>query len=277
MLRAFLQTHSSIRIFLLLITIFSLASVGSTQNQPSDLQDHDNGILDSNMQQSLEKPSNTEKCTQSKPSASMSGGQGAETVKLDDLIDHKEEYYGKTVTVEGEMHRIFTDNVFTIEDDDLLRDDDVLIISDVTRDKAVEALEDSTMPGKDVRVTGMVRAFDRQELECLYGPLHLEPREGHSFTKSPVLIVQKESKMAAPAPELEKPAAVPVPEPAPIPDTLDEPERTTPAAESPVTEPEKPAMDEEESLPDTASGVPLVGLLGVFSLMSGLGLRYFRR
>jgi hypothetical protein len=33
--------------------------------------------------------------------------------------------------------------------------------------------------------------YDCQSLECLYGLLNLESREGHSFTKGPVLIVEK--------------------------------------------------------------------------------------
>src|SRR5829696_3841049 len=82
-----------------------------------------------------------------KPAIRMSAGETGQTVKLDDLIDKQEQYIGKIVTVDGEMHRIFSDRVFTIEDDDLIRDDDVLIISDVPREQAVVALEKSIDPG----------------------------------------------------------------------------------------------------------------------------------
>jgi hypothetical protein len=46
-----------------------------------------------------------------KPVINMAAGDKGQTVKLDDLIDHKEQYYGKIVTVDGEMHRIFGDRV----------------------------------------------------------------------------------------------------------------------------------------------------------------------
>src|SRR5262245_44304511 len=114
MLRRSLQTHFGVRLFLLFALVFSLSTIGiSAQNN----------------------------CSQyTKPSAGASTG---EMVKLDTLIEHKEQYYGKTITVEGEMHRIFTDHVFTIEDDDFLKDDDVLIISDVSRSQAVTPVKKS--------------------------------------------------------------------------------------------------------------------------------------
>src|SRR5262245_3804669 len=36
---------------------------------------------------------------------------------LKDIFKNPDEYYGKTVTIDGEMHRQFTDRVFTVEDD----------------------------------------------------------------------------------------------------------------------------------------------------------------
>jgi hypothetical protein len=203
---------------------------------------------------------NAATCRQyTKPAIRMSAGETGQTVKLDDLIDDKEQYYGKIVTVEGEMHRIFSDRIFTIEDDDLLRDDDVLIISDVPRAQAVVALENSTEPGKNVRVTGFVHKYDQQELECLYGPLQVESREGHSFTKSPVLIVQKVQVAAAEAPRETAPGQ------------LAAAERQAPAPGA-----ERAALAEEEpALPRTAGGMALVGLLGVASVLTACAIRVF--
>jgi hypothetical protein len=113
------------------------------------------------------------------------------TVSMSELRDNAAMYYGKTITVDGEMHRIFTDNIFTIEGGDWPHDFDVLIISNVPKADAVTPLEGSTEPDKDVRVTGVVVPYERGKLECAYGPLNLESREGASFTKSPVLIVEK--------------------------------------------------------------------------------------
>src|SRR5262245_8590601 len=112
-------------------------------------------------------------------------------VSMKDLQRLPENYFGKTVTVEGKMHWIFSDNVFTIQDNGFLRDKDILVISTVSRAEAVTALQDSIEPGKSVRITGVVQPYDRGILECAYGPLHLESHEGHSFTKNPVLIVDR--------------------------------------------------------------------------------------
>jgi hypothetical protein len=203
-----------------------------------------------------------------KPVIHMSGGQTGQTVKLDDLIDKKEEYYGKVVTVDGEMHRIFTDRVFTIEDDDFLRDDDVLIISDVPREQAVVALEDSIDPGKNVRVTGFAHKFDRQELECLYGPLQVESREGHSFEKSPVLIVQRVQVAEAEAPSEIVPERLAAAELEAEAVAEAEPEQAPAPAEG------APAED-ARALPKTASGMPLVGLLGLASVLTAWAIRVF--
>ncbi len=112
-------------------------------------------------------------------------------VSMEDLQKIPEDYYGKTVTVDGELHRKFTDNVFTIEGGGFFRDKDVLVISTVSRAETVVPLQHSLDKGKHVSITGLVEPYDRGRLECAYGPLHLESREGHSFTKNPVLIVDR--------------------------------------------------------------------------------------
>jgi hypothetical protein len=203
----------------------------------------------------------------------MSAGETGQTVKLDDLIDKQEQYYGKIVTVDGEMHRIFTDRVFTIEDDDFLRDDDVLIISDVPRQQAVVALEKSIDPGKNVRVTGFVHKYDRQELECLYGPLQVESREGHSFTKSPVLIVQRMQTADAKATSETAPRELAAAEPEPEVVARTE-QAQAPAAERAPAAELAPA-EEGRALPETAGVMPLLGLLGLVSVVTAGAIRVF--
>jgi hypothetical protein len=192
-----------------------------------------------------------------KPTIRMNAGETGQTVKLDDLIDKQDQFFGKIVTVEGEMHRIFSDRVFTIEDDDLLRDDDVLIISNVPRQQAVVALENSIDPGKNVRVTGFVHKYDQKELECLYGPLQTESREGHSFTKSPVLIVQRVQAAEAQAPS-------------------DVPRELAAAAEPEGQAPAGAPAEQVAALPRTAGPMPLVGLLGLVFLLAAWTIRFFR-
>jgi hypothetical protein len=203
---------------------------------------------------------------------------------MEELEANPESYYGKTVTVEGELHRIFNDKVFTIEDDGFWRDKDILVIgnnpmeqvavradeSEVDDDEAklccpdgsYVAVEEALEPGDDVLITGVVQPYDRGKLECAYGPLNLESREGHSFTKNPVIIVDKAKPVAEmPQPEIEEfavviepvepPAAEPLPEPAP------------PVA---MIEPPKPP----EALPRTAGNLALLAVAGVLALCGGL-------
>jgi hypothetical protein len=203
-----------------------------------------------------------------------------DAISVDELRENKECYYGRVVTVEGEMHRAFNDRTFTIEDDDFFSDDDLLVISTVPASQVITALdepeevevdaccpnaavvEEEDLEGQDVQLTGLVRPYDRAKLECAYGPLDLESREGHSFTDGPVLIVgpMEPPKMAPPV-ERSKPA--PPPEPAPAP----EPQLPEPA---PAPLPPAPA------LPQTSSDLPLTAMLGVFALFAAYGVRLSR-
>ena len=137
-----------------------------------------------------QEPTSGGTCRQSQPGTRHNrSGDEPIIVSMKELERHPEDYYGKTVTVDGEFHRIFSDNVFTIENSSFFEGTEILVISTVPKADAVVPLQDSLKPGKDVRVTGVVQPFDRGKLECAYGPLHLESHEGQSFTRNPVLIV----------------------------------------------------------------------------------------
>jgi hypothetical protein len=183
-------------------------------------------------------------------------------VTMSELQDNPENYYGKTVKVEGELHRIFNNRVFTIEDDGFFRDKDVLVINQSGSCNAIEACDDSFEPGKDILVTGLVVPYERGKLECAYGPLDLESREGHSFTKNPVLVISKPTATAVVI-EREKPA--PAPEPAPLP-----PPEPAPVEPEPIPE---PAPEPPPELPTTAGETPLLGLIGALSLGAAFVLR----
>ncbi|HLH30560.1 MAG TPA: hypothetical protein VKY31_05120 [Terriglobia bacterium] len=117
---------------------------------------------------------------------------GAVIVSMEELQAHPRSYYGKVVTVDGNLHRTFTETAFTINQKGFLRSGpDILIISNVPKEKAVTPLEHSVDAGRAVRITGLVQPYDRDKLEGVYGPLHLEKYEGQSFMKSPVLLVIK--------------------------------------------------------------------------------------
>jgi len=196
--------------------------------------------------------------------ASPGTGSNPVVISMSELEKNPESYYGQTVTIDGEMHRIFTDNVFTIEDSGFFRDHDVLIISTAPMSDVVTPVYKSIEPGKNVRVTGVVHPYDRGKLECAYGPLNLELREGHSFTKNPVLVIdRREAAVLAPPVIREKPA--PMPEAAPP----EPPPFVLPALPAPEPLPPLPP----EPLPKTAGELPLLALAGLGALCLGYMLR----
>ena len=193
-------------------------------------------------------------------------------VQMEDLRKEPELFYGKVVTVDGELHREFTDSIFTIEDGGWLHDQDILVISTSPMDQVVRGLspDDPIKRGKDVRVTGLVQPFDRARLECAYGPLHLESHEGSSFTKNPVLIIDKPKQTAA----VEPPPA-PTPEPAPAPEPAPPVATYIPAPmPEPMPEPAPEAVIIEE-LPRTAGNAPLLALGSIVALAGAL-VEYWR-
>src|SRR5436190_12647363 len=95
------------------------------------------------------------------PQSTQKGLRCGSNIKLDTVLNHPENYFGKTVTVEGEMHRTFSDKVFSIEDDDFLRDDDLLIITNSSKSEVAKPVKESIAEGKDVCVTGVIQPFHR--------------------------------------------------------------------------------------------------------------------
>jgi len=197
---------------------------------------------------------------------------------LDTVLNHPDDYFGKTVTVEGEMHRTFSDKVFSIEDDDFLRDDDLLIITNSSKSDVVKPVKDSIAEGKDVCVTGVIQPFHRSEMESKFGPLNIESRASHYKEGSPVMIIERTKATAETATtfDREKPLPEPVAEPA-----------AEPAAEplakpaEPVSEPVPSQLEtksvEHEELPATASPIPLIGLGGLLSMLTAAGIHLRRR
>jgi len=197
-------------------------------------------------------------------------------VLIEELEKHPEDYYGKMVTVDGELHRTFSDNVFTIENGGFFRDKAILVISTVPQAEAVIPLEESLEPGKNIRVTGVVQPYDRGKLECAYGPLQLDSREEHSFTKNPVLIIDRTLTTrlevpAIPRVRLENPAllvATPLlmqPEVAAPPKPEPPPERAKPEPAPPTEAAQTPV-----SLPRTACNLPVLALAGLIALGAAL-------
>jgi hypothetical protein len=242
----------------MLVAIFSLVALGAAGQQ---------------------SPVDDKNCASGTHSTGLGSVQDA---KLDTVLGNPEDYFGKTVTVQGEMHRTFSDRVFSIEDDDFLRDDDLLIITTASKSEVVTPVKDSIEEGEDVRVTGVIVPFHRSEMECKYGPLQIESRASHYKEGDPVMIIERQ-KVASTGETADR-EAVQLPdrevqvEPEPVPEELDQRvESEEPAAVAPAEEPVDQEPVESEELPRTAGELPLLALGGVLSLLAGLGVRFHRR
>src|SRR5262245_9141903 len=204
------------------------------------------------------------------PQAGHKGLRCGSDTKLDTVLNHPQDYFGKTVTVEGEMHRTFSEKVFSIEDDDFLRDDDLLIITDSSKSDVVKPVKDSIEEGKDVCVTGIIQPFHRSEMETKFGPLNIESRASHYKEGSPVMIIEKSKAVADTATTFER--EQPLPQPAAEP-----PAKST---AEPVSEPvpsELETKSSDQELPATASPLPLIGLGGLLSMLAAAGIQLRRR
>jgi hypothetical protein len=214
------------------------------------------------------------------PQDTHKGTRCGSELKLDTVLNHPNDYFGKTVTVEGEMHRTFSEQVFSIEDDDFLRDDDLLIITNASKADVVKPVKDSIDEGKDVCVTGVIQPFNRAEMESKFGPLNIESRASHYKEGSPVMIIERTKQETATTFEREKPLPISEAEPVtePVPRELETKSQEAYRESQPTTAATEAATaDTEQDLPATASPLPLIGLGGVLSLLAAAGVRFRRR
>lgn len=84
---------------------------------------------------------------------------------LDDITEKTNAFLGRTVTVTGEVDDVLSPRAFTIDDNDLLGEEDLLVVNATT--PVVPITEDSR-----VQVTGPVRRFIKAEIdkEFEWGP-----------------------------------------------------------------------------------------------------------
>jgi hypothetical protein len=83
---------------------------------------------------------------------------------VDDLTANPFLYYGQTATVIGEVAAGLSPRSFVIEDNDLLFDEHMLVVSArPIIDRAGQPLDVKTLVDSEVQVTGTVRPFDRAE------------------------------------------------------------------------------------------------------------------
>src|SRR4051812_44941660 len=117
-----------------------------------------------------QKAPDKDDCRQSLTTAGSGSGDAPMVVTMKDLQDNPSNYYGKTVSVSGQLHRRYTNYVFTIEGKTSATSKDILVVGTVPKDEA--AMPQDPRHVQAVRVTGVVQPYDRSKLECAYGPLN---------------------------------------------------------------------------------------------------------
>lgn len=112
------------------------------------------------------------------PACTPSPSPGAGTTLAEVVNEPNADLIGKTVTVSGEVDQIFGPKAFTIEGDKLFNDPELLVVSATSSPIIKDTL---------VQVTGMVREFDRAEIERKFD-LDLAQEFEVEFRGKPVLI-----------------------------------------------------------------------------------------
>ncbi|MBE9182483.1 hypothetical protein IQ268_28440 [Oculatella sp. LEGE 06141] len=102
-----------------------------------------------------------------------------------EITEDPSQYYGQTLAVTGEVEEIIGPNAFTLEDEELLGSDDLLVLNTTTG----TTVED----GEEVAITGELRSFVSAEIERDYDltwDLDLQRQLEAEYQQQPVLIVR---------------------------------------------------------------------------------------
>ncbi len=89
-----------------------------------------------------------------------------EAATVDAVTEHPDLYLGKAVTVRGEVEEALGPRAFALEDDDLLFDEELLVVTDgPLRDRAGRTLGVDELIDRETWVTGTVRRFALADIE----------------------------------------------------------------------------------------------------------------
>lgn len=104
--------------------------------------------------------------------------------ELEEVSENPENYYGQEIAIEGEVDEIRNAFAFTLEEEQLIGGDDLLLIN-----ATVEPIPEQ---GETVVVTGIVRPFVKAELERDYDltwDLDVQSEIEAEYSEKPVLVV----------------------------------------------------------------------------------------
>lgn len=113
-----------------------------------------------------------------------------------EITENPKQYYGRTLAVAGEVEEVYSPNVFTLDEDELLGSEDLLVL--VANPKA------TVNDGQYVAVTGELRPFVVADLERDYDltwDLDVQKKLEAEYSTKPVLVVNGVYPSATPQAE----------------------------------------------------------------------------
>jgi steroid delta-isomerase-like uncharacterized protein len=108
---------------------------------------------------------------------------------LDAVLDNPDQFYGQTVTVEGNVTELLNERMVRLTDDDLILADSLLVLHSV--DGGLDVTMDQNAR---VQVTGMVEPFVLTDVESQFG-IDLDDAAFAGFENQPVIIAESITPM----------------------------------------------------------------------------------
>lgn len=117
----------------------------------------------------------------------MVNEEAGDTGTVSDVDDDAESFYGQNVTVTGPVIEIYSDQMFRIDDPEILGGDDVLVLFPA-----------GTAPaeGATVEVSGVVQQYNQSELEQTLG-IDIDDALGTTLDGQPVIVADQVVEAAA--------------------------------------------------------------------------------
>ena len=103
-----------------------------------------------------------------------------------DLTSNPDQYYGKRIAIAGEVEDKLSETTFTIDEEQLFGDDDLLVIS--------QMMTPQTQDGEKVTVTGVLRPYIKAEFDSEYDldwDLSVQEQIEAEYTEKPVFIAEE--------------------------------------------------------------------------------------
>jgi uncharacterized protein YdeI (BOF family) len=126
--------------------------------------------------------------TQPTAEGGVANESAGNTDSVSTVDDNAEALYGTSVTVNGPVIEIYNEQMFRIDDPELLGGDDVLVLMPAGGMAVTE--------GQSLEVSGVVQMFDQSELEQTLG-LDIDDALGTDLAGQPVIVAENVTEAAA--------------------------------------------------------------------------------